>query len=111
MILSGGSRYGAVEMNPASIHEDTGSVPASLRWGNGVAVSCGERHRHGSDPTLLWLWYRLAARAPIPPLTWELKKQKKKKKDDPFLKQLTNQPIHSSKILFAWISDLYTNTK
>ena len=29
-------------------------------------------HRHGSDPTLLWLWGGLAAEAPIPPLAWEL---------------------------------------
>ena len=41
-----------------------------------------------SDPMLLWLWYRLAAVAPIGPLAWELpyaivaalKDQKKKKK-------------------------------
>ena len=35
-------------------------------------MSCGVGHRHGSDPTLLWLWYRLAAAAPIQPLVWEL---------------------------------------
>ena len=29
-------------------------------------------HRHGLDPALLWLWCRLAAVAPIGPLTWEL---------------------------------------
>ena len=28
-------------------------------------------HRCGSDPTLLWLWCRLAATALILPLTWE----------------------------------------
>ena len=28
-------------------------------------------HRHGSDPVLLWLWYRPAAVAPIRPLAWE----------------------------------------
>ena len=44
-------------------------------------------HRRGLDPTLLWLWYRPAATAPIQPLDWEppyasdtaLKDQKKKK--------------------------------
>ena len=44
--------------------------------------------RLGSDPMLLWLWYRPAATAPIQPLAWELpyaesaalKRQKKKKK-------------------------------
>ena len=33
--------------------------------GSGVATSCGTGHRHSSDPALLWLWYRLAATAPI----------------------------------------------
>ena len=28
-------------------------------------------HRRGSYPTLLWLWRRLAATAPIRPLAWE----------------------------------------
>ena len=56
-----------------------------------MAVSCGVGHRHSSDPTLLWLWCRLAATAPIQPLAWEppyavgaaqemAKSQKKKKK-------------------------------
>ena len=34
-------------------------------------MSCGVGYRRGSDPTLLWLWCRLAATAPIPPLAWE----------------------------------------
>ena len=34
----------------------------------GYGVGC----RRGLDPALLWLWYRLAAVAPIQPLTWEL---------------------------------------
>ena len=34
-------------------------------------MSCGVGHRRGSDPTLLWLWCRLAATAPIQPLAWE----------------------------------------
>ena len=34
-------------------------------------MSCCVGHRHGSDPTLLWLWYRPAAVAPIRPLSWE----------------------------------------
>ena len=44
--------------------------------------------RFGLDPVLLWLWHRLTAAAPIPPLAREvpyvaglpLKRQKKKKK-------------------------------
>jgi len=35
-------------------------------------VSCGVGCRHSSDPSLLWLWCRPAARAPIRPLTWEV---------------------------------------
>ena len=34
-------------------------------------MSCGVGRRHGSDPVLLWLWHRLAATAPIRPLTGE----------------------------------------
>ena len=34
-------------------------------------MSCGVDRRRGSDPMLLWLWRRLAAVAPIQPLTWE----------------------------------------
>ena len=53
---------------------------------------CGVGRRHGSDPTLLWLWCRLVATVPIRPLAWEIpyavagvaqemaKRQKKKKK-------------------------------
>ena len=44
--------------------------------------------RRGSDPALLWLWYRPVATAPIRPLAWEppyamgaaLKRQKTKKR-------------------------------
>jgi len=54
-------------------------------------VSCGVGRRHGSDPSLLWLWHRPVATAPIRPLAWEPpyavgaaqekgKKTKKKKK-------------------------------
>ena len=51
-------------------------------------VSCGVGLRHGSDPTLLWLWRRPGATAPSRPLAWEppyaagaaLEKTKKKKK-------------------------------
>ena len=48
---------------------------------------CSVGHRCGSDPALLWLWYRLAGAAPVQPLAWEppyvmgvaLKKQKTNK--------------------------------
>jgi len=52
-------------------------------------VSCGVGCRLGSDPTLLWLWRRPVATAPIQPLAWELpyavrvaqEWQKKRKKE------------------------------
>ena len=52
-------------------------------------MCCGVGRRHGSNPVLLWLWWRLAAAAPIQPLAWEfpydagaaLKKGQKKKKN------------------------------
>ena len=57
--------------NPTSIVEDSSSVPGLPQWfkGSGIAMSCG--HRRGLDLALLWLWCRLAAVAPIQPLTWE----------------------------------------
>ena len=34
-------------------------------------MSCGAGHRCGLEPTLLRLWYMLAAAASIRPLAWE----------------------------------------
>ena len=34
-------------------------------------MSCGVGRRRSLDPTLLWLWCRLAAVAPLGPLAWE----------------------------------------
>ena len=34
-------------------------------------MSCGVGCRHCLDLALMWLWYRLAAAAPIGPLAWE----------------------------------------
>ena len=54
-------------------HEVAGLIPGLAQWvkGSGVALSCGVGCRHGSDPTLLWLWCRPVATAPIQPLAWE----------------------------------------
>ena len=72
-ICHGRSHCGAVETNTTSIHEDVGSNPwpPSVGRGSGIAVSCGIGRRRGSDPTLLWLWHRPVAVAPIRPLAWE----------------------------------------
>ena len=34
-------------------------------------MNCGVGRGHGSDPALLWVWYRPAAIAPVGPLAWE----------------------------------------
>ena len=57
--------------------------------GSRIAMSCSVSRRISLDPTLLWLWHRLAATGPFQPLAWEppyaagaaLKKQKKKRKE------------------------------
>ena len=59
-------------------------------------MSCGVGHRHSSEPTLLWLWRKSAAVAPIWSPAWvspyaSLKKQKKKKKKN--LKKKNNNKL------------------
>ena len=36
-----------------------------------IAMSYRVGCSYGSDPMLLWLWYRLESTAPIQPLAWE----------------------------------------
>ena len=54
-------------------HGVAGSIPGLAQWvkGSGIAMGCGIGCRHGSDPTLLWLWHRPVTAAPIRPLAWE----------------------------------------
>ena len=60
--------------NLANICEDADWIPALAQWvkGSSIAVSRGVGCRRSSDPTLPWLWYRLAATALIQPLAWKL---------------------------------------
>ena len=52
--------------NPTSILEDTSSIPSlTQRVKDLFSVSCGVGHRRGLDPTLLLLWYRPVATAPV----------------------------------------------
>ena len=59
--------------NPIRNHEIEDLVPGLAQWvkRSGTAMSCGVGCRHGSDPTLLWLWHRPMATAPIRPLASE----------------------------------------
>ena len=54
---------GVPETNLASIHEVAGSIPGLM--GSGVAMSCGVGARRSFDATVLRLWGRHAAVAPI----------------------------------------------
>ena len=79
-------------------------------WGSGVAVSCGVGRSCGSDPVLLWLCHKLAAAAPIQPLSWKpryakgvaLKKKTKKKRCFCFVKNNTQSSFRSQTKVCSW---------
>ena len=59
--------------NPTSICKDAGLILGpTVGQGSDVVMSYSLSRRCGSDPTLLWLWCRPVAAAPIGPLAWEL---------------------------------------
>ena len=61
----------AAKTNPTSIQEYVGLIPGLAQWvRDPIAMSCGAGLRGGLDPTLLRLWHRTAAVAPIRPLAW-----------------------------------------
>ena len=83
-------------------------------------MSCGVDHRHSSDPTLQWLWCRLAATTSIRPLAWELpyamdvtleKIKKKKKFGVPVVAQWLTNPTRNHEVagsvpaLAQWVND------
>ena len=90
-------------------------------------MSCGVGPRFCSDPTLLWLWSRPVATAPIGALAWEppfamdmaLKRKKKKrerKKHTKILKVIIHRYLppdidsgwHSGNVTSLWVAIKYS---
>ena len=62
-------------MNPTSIYEDAGVIPAltqEVKICHCHQLWCRLQVQLSSDLALLWLWHSLAVVAPIQPLAWEL---------------------------------------
>ena len=71
--------------NPTGIHKVAVLIPSLTQWVKDLALPQAGRCKW--DPVLLWLWYRPAAAAQIPPLATDSlcqscgPKQEKKKKE------------------------------
>ena len=88
-----------------------------MHRGSGINVSCGVGCICGLEPTLVWLWHRLAATAPVRPLARELpyavgaalKKGKKSGGWDFWIKELNvvKVPITFVKLKLAFWCLLY----
>ena len=80
-------------------------------------MSCGVSRRHGSDPALLWLWYRPAAVALTGPLAWEspyavgaaLKSKRKKKISDCYSLKALKKELTLEKAQVLLISNIKEN--
>ena len=95
--------HGSVETNLTSIHEDTGSILASLS-GLRILLYCELwwGHRCGSD--LVLLWCRPTATAPIQHLAWKPPyAMGKAKKKDKKIRQKKKKKKRQTGILLAYI--------
>ena len=84
-------------------------------------MSCGVGQRYGSEPMLLWLWYRPTATAPIRLLAWELpyatgaalksKNKERKKKKRKYLTHLKIKKSGLINITFLWRTSRFSKIK
>ena len=112
MKCSQSSQCGSVETNPTSNHEVVGSIPGLTHWAKDLMlpVSSAVGCRCCSDPAWLWLWYRLAAVAPLRPLAWERPpatgEAPQSKKTKPTRNQ-TKTPAKQNKLMKMFSSNKY----
>ena len=64
-LKTGSSHCDAVETSLTGVHEDAGLIPGLSGLRLWHCVNCGVGRRRGSDLSLLWLWHKPAAAAPM----------------------------------------------